>query len=89
MDKTDNTELEHAAHKAFGQINDFILETQAARYPYERVEKDLSLTPDDIKKIVDIYDECLSLTFEEGKPAYESEEFYQEVFNRFLKTKEK
>jgi len=56
---------------------------------YEQAEKDLSLTPDDIKKIVDIYDECLSLTFEEGKPAYESEGFYREVLNRFLKTKEK
>jgi len=49
MDKTDNTELEHAAHKAFGQINDFILETQAARYPYERVEKEVNLK-DEIEK---------------------------------------
>ena len=49
----------------------------------------MKLTTDDIKKIVDIYDECLSLTFEKDKPAYESEEFYQEVLDRFLKTKEK
>ena len=51
---------------------------------YEQAEKDLSLTPEDILRIVDLYDECLILTFEEGKPAYESEEFYAEVLRRFL-----
>jgi len=55
---------------------------------FDGFQKD-PLTPDDIKKIVDIYDECLSLTFEEGKPAYESEAFYKEVLDRFLKSKQK
>ena len=45
------------------------------------------LTPADIKQIVEIYDECLNLTFEEGKPAYESEEFYEEVLRRFNEQK--
>lgn len=49
----------------------------------------MKLTTEDIKKIVDIYDEYLSLTFDEGKPAYESEEFYREVLDKFLKSKEK
>lgn len=53
------------------------------------VAEKLWLTTDDIKKIVDIYDECLSLTFEEGKPAYESEDFYGEVLRRFREMKEK
>lgn len=56
---------------------------------YEQAEKDLALTPEDIKRIVDLYDECLRLTFEEGKPAYESDEFYEEVLRRFLEQREK
>lgn len=52
-------------------------------------KKDLALTPDDIKLIVDIYDACLKLTFEEGKPAYESEEFYEEVLRRFNEQRQK
>ena len=62
-----------------------VLEYNTARAVAEK----LWLTPDGIKKIVDIYDECLSLTFEEGKPAYESEAFYKEVLDRFLKSKQK
>jgi hypothetical protein len=56
---------------------------------YEQAEKDLALTPEDILRIVDLYDECLILTFEEGKPAYESEEFYAEVLRRFLEQRKK
>ena len=48
-----------------------------------------ALTPDDIKRIVDLYDECLSLTFEDEKPAYESNEFYEEVLRRFNEQREK
>ena len=47
----------------------------------------LPLSTEDIKRIVDIYDDCLKLTFEEGKPAYESEGFYEEVLERFNKEK--
>lgn len=47
------------------------------------------LTPADIKQIVEIYDECLNLTFEEGKPAYESDGFYDEVLRRFIEKREK
>lgn len=47
------------------------------------------LTPADIKQIVEIYDECLNLTFEEGKPAYESDGFYEEVLKRFNEKREK
>ena len=54
-----------------------------AEWQEQQAEKDLALTPDDIKRIVDIYDDCLKLTFEEGKPAYESEDFYKEVLKRF------
>lgn len=53
------------------------------------VAEKLWLTTDDIKKILDSYDECLSLTFEKDKPAYESEEFYEEVLRRFREMKDK
>ena len=56
---------------------------------YKEAENDLALTTNDIKRIVDIYDECLSLTFEDGKPAYESEGFHMEVLRRFLEQRKK
>ena len=56
---------------------------------YKEAEKYLALTTNDIRRIVDIYDECLSLTFEDGKPAYESDEFYAEVLRRFNDQREK
>lgn len=52
-------------------------------------KKEQILTPADIKQIVEIYDECLNLTFEEGKPAYESDGFYEEVLRRFIEKREK
>ena len=52
-------------------------------------KKDLALSAKDIEHIVDIYDECLSLTFEDEKPAYESNEFYEEVLRRFNAQREK
>lgn len=61
----------------------------AVKYGYLQAEKDLALTPADIKQIVEIYDECLNLTFEEGKPAYESDGFYEEVLRRFIEQKGK
>lgn len=56
---------------------------------YEQAEQDLALTWEDIKTIVDIYDDCLNITFEKDKPAYESEEFYEEVLRRFREMKNK
>lgn len=58
-------------------------------YAYAQGRQDLALTWEDIKTIVDIYDDCLNITFEKDKPAYESEAFYKEVLDRFLKSKEK
>lgn len=56
---------------------------------YEQAERDLALTPADIRQIVEIYDECLNLTFEEGKPEYESDGFYEEVLRRFIEKRGK
>lgn len=88
MDRATKVSVEKYPHGTFdGEVGDSL--RAACAVGYMQAEKDLALTPEDIKRIVDIYDECLSLTFEEGKPAYESEEFYAEVLRRFLEQREK
>lgn len=88
MDRATKVAVEKYPHGKFdGEVGDSL--RAACAVGYMQAEKDLALTPEDIKRIVDLYDECLSLTFEEGKPAYESEDFYAEVLRRFLEQRKK
>ena len=86
MDKATKIAVEKSPHGTFdGELGDSL--RAACAVGYMRAEKDLALSAKDIERIVDIYDECLSLTFEDGKTAYESDAFYEEVLRRFKKIK--
>lgn len=58
MSKERQINFEQAVYDAFGQVKDFTLAVRIARYFYQQAEKDLALTWEDVKLIVECYNKA-------------------------------